>query len=89
MQQQKYVDQHSDCDIIDINMGYPAPKIVIKSQAEPYSLKHSQRVYEVFKAVVENVTKPVTVKIRIGWDEENINCVEIAKYCEQAVAQAI
>lgn len=85
----KYVDQHSDCDIIDINMGCPAPKIAIKSQAGSYLLKHPQRVYEVVKAVVENVTKPVTVKIRIGWDEENINCVEIAKYCEQAGAQAI
>nr|WP_277945355.1 tRNA-dihydrouridine synthase [Spiroplasma citri] len=86
---EKYVDQHSDCDIIDINMGYSAPKIAIKSQAGSYLLKHPQRVYEVVKAVVENVTKPVTVKIRIGWDEENINCVEIAKYCEQAGAQAI
>ncbi len=62
----KYVDQHSDCDIIDINMGCPAPKIAIKSQTGSYLLKHSQRIYEVVKAVIENVTKPVTVKIRIG-----------------------
>lgn len=83
----KYVNQHSDCDIIDINMGCPAPKIAIKSQAGLYLLKHPQRVYKVVKVVVENFTKPVTVKIRIGWDEENINCVEISKYCEQAGAQ--
>ncbi|WP_235511146.1 tRNA dihydrouridine synthase [Spiroplasma kunkelii] len=60
----KYVDQHSDCDIIDINMGSPIPKIAIKSQAGSYLLKDPQRVYEVVKAVVENVTKPVTSQIR-------------------------
>ncbi|MBW3057769.1 tRNA dihydrouridine synthase DusB [Spiroplasma poulsonii] len=89
VEEAKYVDQNRDCDIIDINMGCPAPKIAIKSQAGSFLLKHPQRVYEVVKAVVENVRKPVTVKIRIGWDEENINCVEIAKYCEQAGAKAI
>ncbi|WP_368486391.1 tRNA dihydrouridine synthase DusB [Spiroplasma sp. DGKH1] len=85
----KYVDEHSDCDIIDINMGCPAPKIAIKSQAGAALLKYPERIYQVVKAVVEAVSKPVTVKIRLGWDEQNINCVEVAKLIEKAGAQAI
>ncbi|AGM24607.1 tRNA dihydrouridine synthase DusB [Spiroplasma chrysopicola] len=85
----KYIDKNSDCDIIDINMGCPAPKIAIKSQAGAFLLKHPNRIYEVVKAVVEAVDKPVTVKIRLGWDEDNINCVEVAKLIEKAGAQAI
>ncbi|WP_408020054.1 tRNA dihydrouridine synthase DusB [Spiroplasma syrphidicola] len=85
----KYIDKNSDCDIIDINMGCPAPKIAIKSQAGAFLLKHPDRIYEVVKAVVEAVDKPVTVKIRLGWDEDNINCVEVAKLIEKAGAQAI
>ncbi len=48
----KYVDQHSDCYIIDINIGFPATKISIKSQAWLHLLKNSRRVYEVVKVVV-------------------------------------
>ena len=75
----KYVNKHSDCDVININMGCPVPKIAIKSQAGAALLKHPERIYQVVKGVVEAVSKPVTVKIRLGWDEENINCVEDVK----------
>ncbi|WP_381415440.1 tRNA dihydrouridine synthase DusB [Spiroplasma endosymbiont of Anurida maritima] len=85
----KYVDKHSGCDIIDINMGCPAPKVASSAQAGSALLKDMDRVYEIVSEVVKNVKKPVTAKIRIGWDEDNINCVEIAKTIEKAGAKAI
>ena len=76
-------------DIIDINMGCPVPKVAIKSQAGSALLKDPNKVFEIVKQVVDNVSVPVTVKIRSGWDEKNINAVEIAKLIEKAGASAI
>ena len=76
-------------DIIDINMGCPVPKVALKSQAGSALLKHPEKIYEIVKSVVESVPIPVTVKIRIGWDENSINAVEVAKICEKAGASAI
>ncbi len=84
----KYIDNYSDADIIDINMGCPVLK-VIKSGSGSALLKDPDKIYEFVKAVVEAVKKPVTVKIRIGWDMESINCVEVAKKIEAAGASAI
>ena len=84
----KYIDLNSDADIIDINMGCPVLK-VIKSGSGSALLKDPDKIYDVVKAVVDAVKKPVTVKIRIGWDMESINCVEVAKKIEAAGAQAI
>ena len=84
----KYIDEYSDADIIDINMGCPVLK-VIKSGSGSALLKDPDKIYEVVKAVVSAVKKPVTVKIRIGWDMESINCVEVAKKIEAAGASAI
>ena len=84
----KYVDTYSDCDIIDINMGCPVTK-VIKAKSGSYLLKDPNHIYEIVKAVVENVKKPVTIKIRIGYDFDSINCVEVAKLAEKAGASAI
>ena len=84
----KYIDLNSDADIIDINMGCPVLK-VIKSGSGSALLKDPDKIYDVVKAVVEAVKKPVTVKIRIGWDMESINCVEVAKKIEAAGASAI
>lgn len=75
--------------LIDINMGCPVPKVAISSQAGSALLKNPDKVYEIVKAVVDNVNIPVTVKIRSGWDENNINAVEIAKVIEKAGASAI
>jgi len=83
-----YIDLNSDADIIDINMGCPVLK-VIKSGSGSALLKDPDKIYDVVKAVVEAVKKPVTVKIRIGWDMESINCVEVAKKIEAAGASAI
>lgn len=85
----KYLDLYSDCDIIDINMGCPVNKVAKKAEAGASILKDPNKVYEITKAVVEAVKKPVTVKIRIGWDEKNINAVENAKLIEKAGASAI
>ncbi len=85
----KYLDNNSDCDIIDINMGCPVNKVAKKSGAGASLLKDPNKVYEITKAVVDAVKKPVTVKIRIGWDFDSINCVEVAKLIEKAGASAI
>lgn len=84
----KYIDEHSNCDIIDINMGCPVQK-VLKAHAGSYLLQHPSLVYDIVKNVVEVVNKPVTVKIRIGYDFHSINCVEIAQLIEKAGASAI
>lgn len=84
-----YIDQHSNCDIIDINMGCPVPKVAIKAQAGASLMKDPNRIYEIVKAVSESVSKPVTVKIRSGWDLNTVNAVEVAKQIERAGAKAI
>lgn len=84
----KFVDEHSNCDMIDINMGCPVHK-VLKAHAGSYLLQYPDLVYDIVKNVVEAVSKPVTVKIRIGYDFDSINCVEIAKLIEKAGASAI
>lgn len=85
----KIIEDYMHPDIIDINMGCPVPKVAIKNNAGSNLLKDPNRAYEVVKSVVESVSVPVTVKIRSGWDEKNINAVEIAKLCEKAGASAI
>ena len=84
----KFVDENSNCDIIDINMGCPVNK-VLKAHAGSYLLQFPDLVYDIVKSVVEAVSKPVTVKIRIGYDFDSINCVEIAQLIERAGASAI
>ena len=85
----KYIYENMKPDIIDINMGCPVPKVAISSQAGSALLKDPNKVYEIVKSVVEAVPIPVTVKIRSGWDEKNINAVEIALVIERAGASAI
>ncbi len=84
----KIIDQYCDCDIIDINMGCPVPK-VLKAGAGSNWMREVENSYLVTKAVCEAVKKPVTCKIRLGWDKNNINCVEYAKLMEKAGVKAI
>lgn len=84
----KYVDKHTNADIIDINMGCPVNK-VIRCEAGARWLLDPDKIYEMVRAVVEAVEKPVTCKMRIGWDEEHIYAVENAKAAERAGAAAI
>ncbi len=85
----KIVEEVMKPDIIDINMGCPVPKVALKNQAGSALLKNPTKIKEIVSAVVNAVHIPVTVKIRSGWDENNINAVEVAKICEEAGAQAI
>ena len=73
---------------IDINMGCPVPKIVKNGEGSAL-LKTPELVSDIVKAVVRGAGKPVTVKIRIGWDANSINAVEIAKIIEEAGASWI
>lgn len=75
-------------DVIDINMGCPATKIAGNGGGAAL-LKDPVLAEKIIKAVVDAVDIPVTVKIRIGWDSESINCVEMAKRAQQAGAAAI
>lgn len=85
----KYIEKEMHPDIIDINMGCPVPKVALKSQAGAALLKNPDKIREIVSAVVSAVSVPVTVKIRSGWDQNNINAVEVAKICESAGASAI
>ncbi|QZY54704.1 tRNA dihydrouridine synthase DusB [Crassaminicella profunda] len=74
--------------ILDINMGCPTPKIVKNGDGSAL-MKNPKLAGEVIKAVVNATDKPVTVKIRKGWDDSSINAVEIAKIAEENGAKAI
>jgi len=73
---------------LDINMGCPVPKIVKNGEGSAL-LKNPDLVYEIVKAAVNEARKPVTAKIRIGWDANSVNAVEIAKIIESAGASAV
>ena len=75
-------------DMIDINMGCPVPKVV-KTGAGSCLLRDLNKVREVVSSVVNVVDVPVTVKIRSGWDNNNINAVEVARICEECGVKAI
>ena len=84
----KYLDQNTQCDIIDFNMGCPVNK-VIKAQAGSYLMKDIEYAKDLMAKVVKAVSKPVTVKMRIGFDQDHINCVELAKALEESGVKAI
>ena len=76
------------CAAIDINMGCPVPKIVKNGEGSAL-LKNPDLVYDIVSAAVKNTDKPVTVKIRTGWDKNSINAVEVARAISAAGASAI
>ena len=75
-------------DAIDINMGCPVPKIAGNNCGSAL-MKKPPLCGDIVRAVKASVDLPVTVKIRKGWDENSVNAVEVAKYCEEAGADAI
>ncbi|MDB8850665.1 tRNA dihydrouridine synthase DusB [Peptostreptococcus anaerobius] len=75
-------------EILDINMGCPAPK-VIKNGDGSALMKNPKLAAEVLTNVVKNSNKPVTLKIRKGWDDDSVNAVEIAKIAEDCGIDAI
>lgn len=82
------IDKETDADIIDINMGCPVTKVV-KSGAGSALMKNPDLIYDIVSTVVKSVRKPVTVKIRSGWDSTDVNAVLVAKKIEEAGASAI
>ena len=82
----KYVSKIAD--IVDINMGCPAPKVVKNGDGSKLLLD-IKKAEKVIKAVVKNSTKPVTLKIRKGWDCNNIVAIEFAQMAEKAGVSAI
>ena len=76
----KYVSEIAD--IVDINMGCPAPKVVKNGDGSKL-LMDLEKAEKVIKAVVENSKKPVTLKIRKGWDKYHIVACEIAQIAEK------
>lgn len=75
-------------DIIDINMGCPAPKISGNGSGSAL-MKNPKLCGEIVSAVKNAVGIPVTVKIRKGWDNDSVNALEVAKYCEDNGADAL
>lgn len=84
----KFVDKNTTADIIDINMGCPVPKIT-KCDAGAKWLLDPNKVYDLVASVVDAVEKPVTVKMRTGWDENHIYAIENAQAVERAGGQAV
>ncbi len=75
-------------DLIDLNMGCPVPKVTGNGEGSAL-LKDPKRAGEIFRAVAGAVKKPVTVKIRAGWDASSVNAPEIAKIAEDAGIAAV
>lgn len=84
----KVVDQDTNADIIDINMGCPVPKVT-KCDAGARWLLDPNKIFEMVSAVVAAVSKPVTVKMRIGWDSDHIYVIDNAKAVEAAGGKAV
>lgn len=84
----KYVEKNTTADIIDINMGCPVPKIT-KCDAGAKWLLDPNKIYEMVSAVTDVVKKPVTVKMRMGWDEDHIYAVKNAQAVERAGGKAV
>jgi nifR3 family TIM-barrel protein len=84
----KVVDQHTNADIIDINMGCPVPKVT-KCDAGARWLLDPNKIEEMVSAVVQAVNKPVTVKMRIGWDEDHVFAIRNAQAVQNAGGKAV
>ncbi len=80
--------ENRDFDIFDFNMGCPVPKIVNNGEGSAL-MKNPKLVEEILSKLVKSVKKPVTLKIRKGFNEDNINAVEIAKIAEASGVSAI
>ena len=84
----KVLDQKTNCDFIDINMGCPVNKVV-KTGAGSAMMKNEDETVIIVKNIIQNVNKPVTVKMRLGWDVKNMNYLSLAKKLEEVGVSAI
>ncbi|CAK7040724.1 tRNA dihydrouridine synthase DusB [Tissierella sp.] len=85
---EEYLNPREDIDIIDINMGCPAPKIVKNGDGSAL-MKDIILARKILREVVKVSNKPVTLKIRMGWDHDNINGVDLAKIAEEEGISAL
>ncbi len=83
-----YIDQNTDCDIIDVNMGCPVSKVV-KNQAGSALMQDPEHIGKMMEALVKAVSKPVSAKIRAGWDQSSINAVEVARILEASGVELV
>ena len=84
----KYVEDLGTADILDFNMGCPAPKIVKNGEGSAL-MRDPDKAYAILSAIRKVVKMPFTVKMRKGWDDEHVNVLEIAKIAEAAGVDAI
>ena len=77
----KVLDNETNCDFIDINMGCPANKVV-KTGAGSAMMKNEDNTVSIVRQIVKEVKKPVTVKMRLGWDSNNMNYLSLGKKLE-------
>jgi tRNA-dihydrouridine synthase B len=84
----RWVEEHTDCDLIDLNMGCPVPKVVTKG-AGAALMRQPKLVERLVRAVVDAVDLPVTAKTRSGWDATDINAVAVARAVEAGGGAAI
>lgn len=85
----KYFDETSKAAWIDINMGCPVAKVAIRSEAGSALMKTPEKIREIISGIVKAIKKPLTIKIRIGWDDDDLTYLEVAKIAEEAGAAAI
>ena len=84
----KLVVNQTNVDIIDVNMGCPVNKVV-KNGAGSALLKDPQKIYDIVKSLKENISIPITIKIRAGFDHNSINCDEVTRMACLAGVDAI
>jgi len=84
----RILDRNTNCDFIDINMGCPVNKVV-KTGSGSALMKHEDETVIIIKQIIENVSKPVTVKMRLGWDLQHMNYLSLAKKLEEVGVSAI
>lgn len=84
----KLIVDIANVDIIDVNMGCPVNKVV-KNGSGSALLKTPQKIYDIVKSLKDNIDKPITIKIRAGFDHQNINCDEVCKLACLAGVDAI
>ena len=84
----KVLDQRTNCDFIDINMGCPVNKVV-KTGAGSAMMKDEDRTVDIVRKIIEAVDRPVTVKMRLGWDREHMNYLSLSKKLQNVGVSAI
>jgi tRNA-dihydrouridine synthase B len=85
---EKYINNNERIDLIDLNLGCPAPKIVKNGDGSAL-MKNPDLIGEIVYKIKRIANKPVTAKIRAGWDEDSINAVKVGKIIQEAGADAL